>query len=98
MSVLLITFTLSNKLLSFNKFSTSFCNISFAKGDNVIVIFSKHSIGNFAYKYSLCTFFTFESLKVDFMGRILHAYILGIVLSVILILLIKRETKIKDLC
>lgn len=77
-------------------------DLLFWNNSTVLDIFNDQArilkLDTFAYKYSLCTFFTFESLKVDFMGRILHAYILGIVLSVILILLIKRETKIKDLC
>lgn len=51
-----------------------------------------------AYKYSMCTFFTFENVGVDFMPRIVHSYILGVIVIAILLMLIKKEINKSDLC
>lgn len=51
-----------------------------------------------AYKYSLCTFFVFENIEIDFIDKIIHSYIYGIILSIIFMILIRFEIKNKDLC
>lgn len=56
------------------------------------------SLGKFTYNYSLCTFFTFESVGVNFMDRIIHSYIYGGIIIVIFMILIKRQFNKKDLC
>lgn len=56
------------------------------------------SLGTLAYKYSMCTFFTFENVGVDFMPRIIHSYILGTIVIAILLILIKKEINKSDLC
>lgn len=56
------------------------------------------SLKKLTYNYSLCTFFTFESVGVDFMNRIIHSYIYGGIIIVIFMILIRRQFNKKDLC
>lgn len=64
----------------------------FNNGDKIF------TLAPFAYQYTMCTFFTFENVGVDFMQRIVHSYSYGFVVIVILLILIKKEIKNKDLC
>lgn len=56
------------------------------------------TLSKLTYEYSLCTFFTFESVGVNYMDRIIHSFIYGVFIIGIFMILIKRQFDKKDLC